>query len=157
MKNNKLTKTIKTKVLPIIGAAAVTVGVASCPSPSSSCDCPTKAHLGVGEPCNCGGSGCDCTEQIHGYATKGSVSIPIFREGIEANVVTSQMIENIRVMQCTRLQENSPKMKILIIDTLRVYRLINTLNVLQFNFLRKSQGAVAVTLVSLKHSVYSQF
>jgi len=67
------------------------------------------------------------------------------------------MIENIRVMQCTRLQENSPKMKILIIDTLRVYRLINTLNVLQFNFLRKSQGAVAVTLVSLKHSVYSQF
>jgi hypothetical protein len=28
------------------------------------CKCDPKAHLGIGENCNCGGSGCNCTVQI---------------------------------------------------------------------------------------------
>ena len=51
----------------------------------------TTAHLGIDEPCNCGGTGCECTEQ-----TDSSYNIPIRKT---AGVTVQQMNDTVALIK----------------------------------------------------------
>ena len=107
MPNNNFTKVIKTKVLPIAGAALVAVSVNACkhepddnPPPKKDpklCECLDNEHLGVNEDCNCGADAnlCDCTLQE--YAKIGGV-IPVYRNGTISSEDMASAIQKIKTI-----------------------------------------------------------
>jgi hypothetical protein len=47
----------------ILAVIALVFAFVGCGDKTDPCNCDPKAHLGIGEKCGCGGSGCNCTEQ----------------------------------------------------------------------------------------------
>jgi len=64
------------------------------------CNCDPKAHLGIGETCSCGGTGCTCTEQ---NAIMESTTIPIRKQ---VGVTVVQMNSAVAVINSSNFEFN---------------------------------------------------
>ena len=66
--------------------------------PEKPCPCTDKEHLGVGEKCGCGGTGCECGLKVYGHIKDipRNRDIPVYREG---DISEEKMLDVIKTAQ----------------------------------------------------------
>jgi hypothetical protein len=109
------------------------------------CDCNPKAHLGIGETCNCGGSGCNCTEQT---ATVGG--IPIRKV---AGITVEQMKDAVEIIDDAYNTHLSSIEKVLVQETITEIQIVSGDKVIKNGTVLKIGTAVSQEIVTFYFTI----